>query len=61
MLEALGSLKGDLRYTVGRDGADTRVEAESLFKGQIFDGGKSRRCLRQMFSEVEEVVIALRG
>lgn len=55
----LWSLKGDLRITVGREGEGTRVDAQSLFRGQIFDWGNSRRCLRQMFSEVEQVVTTL--
>lgn len=55
----LWSLKGDLRITVGRETDGTRVDAQSLFRGQIFDWGNSRRCLRQIFSEVEQVVTTL--
>lgn len=55
----LWSLKGDLWITVQREEAGAKVEAQSLLKGQIFDWGKSHRCLRQTFSDVERVLATL--
>lgn len=41
----LFALEGDLIVTVGRAPGGTRVEAKTEIKGQLFDWGKSTRCL----------------
>ncbi len=57
----LFSLKGNLRFAVSRDGVGTKLESSSLFKGQIYHHGKSQRCLRKVFTAVEEIAPTLRG
>lgn len=49
------SLEGDLVVTVGRDGGATAVSATTKIDGQLFDWGKSRRCLDELFDDVCDI------
>ncbi|TWU30174.1 hypothetical protein [Bythopirellula polymerisocia] len=46
------ALEGDLILTVGRSQGGTQVEAKTEIPGQMFDWGKSTRCLESLFSEL---------
>lgn len=48
----LWSFEGDLLVTVTRRGSQTHVEAATRIKGQIFDWGKSARCLDTLFEDL---------
>jgi hypothetical protein len=50
------SLEGDLVVVVRREGAGALVEASTKIKGQLFDWGKSKRCLDNFFSDLLEIV-----
>lgn len=57
MLEAeipsdLWSLEGRLVITVSRKEAGTYVEAGTVITGQLYDWGKSKRCLNELFSDL---------
>ncbi len=49
----LWSLEGDLLVTVRRHATGTEVEAVTKIKGQLFDWGKSRRCLEQLYTDLQ--------
>lgn len=46
------ALAGDLIITVQRDGTGTRIDAATKIGGQLFDWGKSKRCLEDFFREL---------
>jgi len=48
----LFSLEGELIVTVRRQGHGTHVEAATRIPGQLFDWGKSQRCLHKLFQEL---------
>ncbi|RIK71651.1 MAG: hypothetical protein DCC67_20130 [Planctomycetota bacterium] len=48
----LYALEGDLSITVTRRGGGTHVEAKTHITGQLFDWGKSTRCLDELFTEL---------
>jgi hypothetical protein len=48
----LFALEGDLIITVTRAQGGTHVEAKTDIKGQLFDWGKSARCLDALFAEL---------
>jgi hypothetical protein len=48
----LFALEGDLIITVARAPGGSRVEAKTEIKGQLFDWGKSTRCLDALFAEL---------
>ncbi|MEO6192020.1 MAG: hypothetical protein ABIS20_03360 [Thermoanaerobaculia bacterium] len=50
------SLEGDLVVAVRRGGVGALVEASTKIKGQMFDWGKSRRCLDMFFSDLLEII-----
>lgn len=54
----LFALEGDLIITVGRCSNGTQIEAKTDIKGQLFDWGKSTRCLDALFAEVTTPVAA---
>jgi hypothetical protein len=54
----LFALEGDLIITVGRVPDGTRVEAKTEIKGQLFDWGKSTRCLDALFAELVSAAAA---
>lgn len=45
------SLKGKLQVKLILQGDRTRVEASTIIPGQVYDWGKSNRCLEQFFSD----------
>lgn len=47
------SLEGDLLVTVRRHGSTTEVEAVTKIKGQLYDWGKSRRCLDRLYADLQ--------
>ena len=47
------SLEGDLTVSVRRQGAGTEVAAATKIAGQMFDWGKSRRCLDVFFADLQ--------
>jgi hypothetical protein len=48
------SFAGDLIVTVSRQPRGTLVEAEAVIKGQLFDWGKSRRALEELFVDLAQ-------
>ena len=48
----LFAMEGELIITVARTSRGTQVEARTEIKGQIFDWGKSTRCLDVLFAEL---------
>ena len=54
----LFALEGDLIITVGRTHNGTQVEARTEIKGQLFDWGKSTRCLDALFAELVSAAAA---
>lgn len=48
----LRSFEGDLHISVRREGEGTRVDAATKISGQLFDWGKSNRCLDQFFNDL---------
>lgn len=51
----LRTLTGELLVTLRRNGNHTQVEAATKIPGQLYDWGKSKQCLNQLFSELGEV------
>lgn len=47
------SFAGQLLVEVRREGTGTAVEARTVIKGQLFDWGKSNRCLSELFTDLE--------
>lgn len=47
------SFKGDLVITIERQKQGTSVEAVAVIKGQLFDWGKSKRILRELFDDIK--------
>ena len=47
------ALEGDLIIAVARRPEGVQVEAHTDIKGQMFDWGKSRRCLEELFAELQ--------
>ena len=54
----LFALEGDLMISVGLSGAGSQVDAKTEIKGQLFDWGKSRRCLEALFAELGSAAAA---
>ncbi len=54
----LFALEGDLILTAGRSLGGTQVEAKTEIPGQMFDWGKSTRCLEALFSELTTAAAA---
>ncbi len=54
----LFALEGDLIITVARSTNGTQVEAKTEIKGQLFDWGKSTRCLDSLFTELVSAIAA---
>lgn len=54
----LFALEGDLIITVARSTNGTQVAAKTEIKGQLFDWGKSTRCLDSLFAELVSVIAA---
>lgn len=52
----LFSFEGDLLITIRRHEGGTLVEAAATVKGQLFDWGKSRRCLNELFEDLGTVL-----
>jgi hypothetical protein len=48
----LWSWEGELVVAVQRDRAGTQVEAATKIPGQLFDWGKSKKCLNQLFEDL---------
>jgi len=48
----LWSWEGNLVVSVQSKGDDTYVEAATVIKGQLYDWGKSNRCLEELFSDL---------
>jgi hypothetical protein len=48
----LFALEGDLVIAIGRNANGTQVEARTEIRGQLFDWGKSTRCLDSLFAEL---------
>jgi hypothetical protein len=48
----LFSLEGELLVGVHRDGTQAQVSAATHIRGQLYDWGKSNRCLETLFSDV---------
>lgn len=46
------ALEGDLIVGVSRQREGTQVDAHTDIQGQMFDGGKSKRCLDELFAEL---------
>jgi len=49
----LWALEGALHVSVRRAGEGTRVEAATKIPGQLFDWGKSNRCLKEFFNDLK--------
>ncbi len=48
----LWALEGQVVVTVERAGPGTRVEAATKIPGQLYDWGKSTRCLAKLFADL---------
>jgi hypothetical protein len=48
----LWSLEGDLLISVQKQLAGTQIQAATKIKGQLFDWGKSTRCLDRLFADL---------
>lgn len=48
------SFEGSLFVGVRRGEAGTRVEGATKIEGQLFDWGKSKRCLQALFADIEK-------
>ena len=46
------SFEGALYIGVRKSGTGTRIDAATKIKGQLFDWGKSKRCLETLFSDL---------
>ena len=49
----LWSFEGDLYLSVRKADSGTRVDGATKIKGQLFDWGKSKRCLQTLFSDIK--------
>lgn len=49
------SFEGKLVVTIRRSDQITRVDGATEIEGQIFDWGKSRRCLQALFKDIKEI------
>lgn len=49
------SFEGEVLVVVRREGAGSRIELATKIKGQIFDWGKSKRCLEALFSDIKAI------
>jgi hypothetical protein len=47
------ALEGDLMVSVRRAGSQAEVSGATRIPGQLFDWGKSHRCLDELFSDLE--------
>ena len=47
------SFEGDLFVSVRRTETGTRVDGATRIRGQLFDWGKSKRCLQSLFSDIK--------
>ncbi len=47
------SLTGTLFVSIRKAGSGTRVEGATSIKGQLFDWGKSKRCLERLFADIK--------
>ena len=54
----LFALEGDLIVAISRTEGGTSVEARTEIPGQMFDWGKSTRCLDQLLGEIAESAAA---
>jgi len=50
------SLAGQLLVTIERTPEGASVHADTLIKGQLFDFGKSNRCLNQLFEGIASIL-----
>ncbi len=50
---SITSLKGTLQVKLVLQGDRTRVEAATIIPGQVFDWGKSNRCLETFFNDLQ--------
>ncbi len=49
------SWEGSLYVSVHKTAAGTRVDGATQIKGQLFDWGKSKRCLETLFADIRAV------
>jgi hypothetical protein len=54
----LFALEGELIVAVARRPGGALVDANTDIKGQMFDWGKSRRCLEELFAELQSAAVA---
>jgi hypothetical protein len=52
------SFAGDLFIEVRKEGTGTVAEARTVIKGQLFDWGKSKRCLEELLSDLDRMPAA---
>jgi hypothetical protein len=52
------ALEGELIIGVSRQAGGTRIEARTEIAGQMFDWGKSGRCLEELFRELSGAIAA---
>ena len=50
------SLEGELIISIRRDQGGSQVEAATKIPGQLFDWGKSKQCLNQLFEDLESLL-----
>ena len=55
----LWSWKGTLFVTIAKDEGGTYVDVATEIKGQVFDWGKSNRCLNRLFEDLKTPLPAL--
>jgi hypothetical protein len=55
------STTGELLITIRRSGNHTQVEAATKIPGQLYDWGKSKGCLNQLFSELVQAALRKAG
>jgi hypothetical protein len=58
LLSDVFALEGDLIITVAQCQTGTQVEARTEIRGQLFDWGKSTRCLDALFAELTSAAAA---
>jgi hypothetical protein len=51
------SFQGEVKLTLTRQGAFTRVEAGAWSKGQFYDWGKSNACLERLIGDLRELSV----
>ncbi|MDY7095018.1 MAG: zinc ribbon domain-containing protein, partial [Acidobacteriota bacterium] len=49
------SFAGDLLVGVRKSGEGTHIEGATEIEGQAFDWGKSSRCLRTLFEDIQNI------